>query len=104
MSNFFFSDQSYAFEPVIKDLDQTIVENDLKVFRKKILEVIHEQIKQKDLSRSEVALATRNSSSVIGPIIKGNIDRVSTDRLLRIARRLGLKPKVKFDIEGKSKN
>ena len=71
--------------------NESIVENDLGAVRKKIISVILEQIKQKDLSRSEVALATRMASSTVGLIMKGSIDKLSTDRLLRIARRLGLK-------------
>ena len=96
MKNFFFSDQTYAYEPVIRDFDKTVVEKDLKAVREKILDTIQAQIKQKDLSRSEVALAARISSSVASPILKGNIERVSTDRLLRIARRLGLKATIKL--------
>ena len=100
MSNFFFAEQSYNYEPVIKTLDTRVVEKDLDSVRQKILAVIREQIKQKDLSRSEVAFATRMSSSTVGSIMKGNIDKVSTDRLLRIARRLGLRcSNLKFVVE-----
>lgn len=76
---------------MIETLDKATVEKDLTAVRKKILSVILEQIKHKDLSRSEVAFATKMSSSAVGPIMKGCMDKVSTDRLLRIARRLGIK-------------
>jgi predicted XRE-type DNA-binding protein len=100
MTNFFFAEQSYSYEPVIKTLDTGVVEKDLDSVRQKILTVIREQIKQKDFSRSEVAFATRMSSSTVGSIMKGNIDKVSTDRLLRIARRLGLRcSNLKFVVE-----
>jgi len=99
VSNFFFFESQFKYEPVIKQVDPAVANADMGSLRKKILNIIKQQVDQKDLSRSEVAFATRMSSAAIGPILNGNIEKVSTDRLLRMARMLGLKPKIKFSVE-----
>jgi predicted XRE-type DNA-binding protein len=96
MSNFFSFDSGYHYEPVIKQLDQKIIENDLSLLRRKIMESIKQIIDQKDLSRAELAMVARINRPVAGQIHRGSADKISTDRLLRIARRLGLKAKISF--------
>jgi transcriptional regulator with XRE-family HTH domain len=54
---------------------------------------------QKDLSRAELAMAGRVSRAIAGQIHRGNSDKISTERLLQIARRLGLKPKITFSAD-----
>lgn len=71
----------------------------MEIFRRKIMDSIKQVVNQKDLSRSEFSMATRVSRATAGQIFRGNCEKVSTDRLLRIARRLGLKAKVKFEVE-----
>jgi predicted XRE-type DNA-binding protein len=58
------------------------------------MESIKQIIDQKDLSRAELAMAGRISRAIAGQIHRGNADKISTDRLLRISRRLGLKAKI----------
>jgi predicted XRE-type DNA-binding protein len=96
MSNFFSFDSGYQYEPVIKHLDQKIIDNDLSHLRRKIMESIKQIIDQKDLSRAELAMAARINRPVAGQIHRGSGEKISTDRLLRIARRLGLKAKISF--------
>ena len=99
MSNFFSFDSSYRYEPVLRQLDQKLIDKDMEIFRRKIMESIKQIVDQKDLSRSEIAMAIRASRAIAGQIFRGNCEKVSTDRLLRIARRLGLKAKLKFEVE-----
>ena len=99
MSNFFSFDSSYQYEPVMRPLDQKIIDREMDAVRKKIMESIKQIIDQKDLSRSEIAMTTRTSRAIAGQIFRGDCEKVSTDRLLRIARRLGLKAKIKFEVE-----
>lgn len=99
MSNFFSFDSSYRYEPVIRQLDQKLIDKDMEIFRRKIMESIKQIVDQKDLSRSEIAMAIRASRAIAGQIFRGNCEKISTDRLLRIARRLGLKAKLKFEVE-----
>jgi len=99
MSNFFSFDSSYQYEPVMRPLDQKVIDREMDAVRKKIMESIKQIIDQKDLSRSEIAMTTRTSRAIAGQIFRGDCDKVSTDRLLRIARRLGLKAKIKFEVE-----
>ena len=98
-NNFFNFDSTYQYEPVIKQLDEKIVSKDIETFRIKVLEFINQVTSQLELSKSELALAARISPQIAGKILKNNIDKISTDRLLKIARRLGLKPKIKFIAE-----
>ena len=99
MSNFFSFDSSYRYEPVMRQLDQKLIDKDMEAFRKKIMESIKQIVDQKDLSRSEIAMAARTSRAIAGQIFRGSCEKVSTDRLLRIARQMGLKAKLKFDVE-----
>jgi predicted XRE-type DNA-binding protein len=99
MSNFFSFDSSYQYEPVMRPLDQKVIDREMDAVRKKIMESIKQIIDQKDLSRSEIAMTTRTSRAIAGQIFRGDCEKVSTDRLLRIARRLGLKAKIKFEVE-----
>jgi predicted XRE-type DNA-binding protein len=99
MSNFFSFDSSYQYEPIIKQLDPKVVDKDMDSCRQKIMDAIKQVVDQKDLSRSELALAARISRAIAGQVYRGNADKISTDRLMRIARRLGLKAKVKFVAE-----
>lgn len=96
MSNFFSFDSGYHYEPVIRQLDPKLVEKDIADLRRKTMESIKQIIDQKDLSRAELAMAARVSRAIAGQIHRGNSDKISTDRLLRIARRLGLKAKLAF--------
>jgi len=99
MSNFFSFDSSYQYEPVMRPLDQKVIDREMDAVRKKIMESIKQIIDQKELSRSEIAMTTRTSRAIAGQIFRGDCEKVSTDRLLRIARRLGLKAKIKFEVE-----
>ena len=99
MSNFFFSESEYSFAPVIKSVDKSIVERDLLLLREKIVDYIKQQIEQKELSKSEISFATRMPRPLVSLILKGRIEKISTDRLLRVARSLGLKPQIKFKAE-----
>ena len=99
MSNFFSFDSSYQYEPVMRPLDQKVIDREMDAVRKKIMESIKQIIDQKDLSRSEIAMTTRTSRAIAGQIFRGDCEKVSTDRLLRIARRLGLRAKIKFEVE-----
>ncbi len=99
MSNFFSFDSSYRYEPVLRQIEQAVIDKDLAIFRRKVMESIKQIVDQKDLSRAEIALTTRTSRSIAGQIFRGNCEKISTDRLLRIARRLGLKARLKFEVE-----
>jgi predicted XRE-type DNA-binding protein len=99
MSNFFSFDSSYQYEPVMRPLDQKVIDREMDAIRKKIMESIKQIIDQKELSRSEIAMTTRTSRAIAGQIFRGDCEKISTDRLLRIARRLGLKAKIKFEVE-----
>ena len=96
MANFFSFDSNYQYEPIIKSIDPSVVEKDIEVLRRKIIEGIRLVVNQKDLSRAELALAARICRPTVGKILSGNPEKISTDRLLRVARRLGLKAKIKF--------
>lgn len=96
MSNFFSFDSSYRYEPIFKQLDPKVIEKDLSHLRRKIMDSIKQVVDQKDLSRAELAMSARVSRAIAGQIHRGNSDKISTDRLLRIARRLGLKVKITF--------
>ena len=98
-NNFFNFDSTYQYEPVIKQLDEKVVSMDIENFRIKVLEYIGQIVKQQDLSKSELSLAARVPAQIAGKVLKSNIDKISTDRLLKIARRLGLKPKITFTAE-----
>lgn len=98
-TNFFNFDSTYQYEPVIKQLDEKIVIKDVEVFRKKVLEFIIQIASQQELSKSELSLAARIPPQIAGKILKNNIDKISTDRMLKIARRLGLRPKITFTTE-----
>jgi predicted XRE-type DNA-binding protein len=63
---------------------------------RKIMDSIKQIIDQKDLSRAELAMSARMSRAIAGQIHRGNSDKIVTDRLLRIARRVGLKAKITF--------
>ena len=99
MSNFFSFDSSYQYEPVMRPLDPKVIDREMEALRKKIMESIKQIVDQKELSRSEIAMAARISPAIAGQIFRGDCAKVSTDRLLRIARRMGLKPKLKFEAE-----
>ena len=45
------------------------------------------------------AMVARISRAIAGQIFRGDCEKVSTDRLLRIARWMGLKAKLKFEVE-----
>ena len=96
MTNFFSFDSTYSYEPVVKPIDPKLVERDLANFRRKILEGIKVVIDQNDLARSELSLTARICQVTAGKIYRGDLEKISTDRLLRVARRLGLKARVKF--------
>ena len=103
MPNFFSMDSTYQFEPLVKPVDPVVVEKDLHNLRFKILESIREVTTQKDFSRSELALVARVPQPLSGKILRGNIEKVSTDRLLRIARRLGLRARLRLNMEVENK-
>jgi predicted XRE-type DNA-binding protein len=88
MSNFFSFDSGYQYEPVVKQLDQKIIDNDLSHLRRKILESIKQIVDQKDLSRAELAMAARINRPVAGQIHRGSTEKISTDRLLMFVRNL----------------
>jgi predicted XRE-type DNA-binding protein len=96
MDNPFFYESNFRLDPIIKPVDAAVVEKDIESLRQKILECIREQVVQKDLDRREMAMVTRMTRSVLGPIVRGQIDKVSTDRLLRVAGRLGIRAKIKL--------
>ena len=98
-NNFFNFDSTYQYEPVIKQLDEKTVSKDIDAFRRKVLEFINQVTSQQEISKSELSLAARIPPQIAGQILKNNIDKISTDRLLKIARRIGLKPKISFTAE-----
>ena len=98
-NNFFNFDSSYQYEPIIKQIDEKLVTKDVHQVRLKILEYINQVVRQQELSRAELATSARIASQVAGKLLRNDMEKISTDRLLKVARRLGLKPKIKFEIE-----
>jgi len=47
MSNFFSFDSSYQYEPVMRPLDQKVIDREMDAVRKKIMESIKQIIDQK---------------------------------------------------------
>lgn len=99
MTNPFFFESNFNYEPLVKPIDEGTVQKDLDTLRQKTIDAIKEQISQKDYSRAEVAMATKLSRASISTILASNGHKVSTHRLLLVARRLGLKPLLKFKVE-----
>ena len=50
MTNPFFFEPNFTYEPAVKQIDDAVVERDLTDLRRKIVEAIKDQITQKDLS------------------------------------------------------
>lgn len=59
--------------------------------RIKLCFAIKNTIEEKSLSHAEAALMAKTPRTSITAIVNGNLDRVSMDRLVNIAQRLGLR-------------
>lgn len=67
----------------------------LETTRKKIAERIAHVIKRNEMTHAVAAEVTGFGRTVITAVVGGNIDKISTDRLLKIAERLDLKIQIK---------
>ena len=80
----------------MRPLHPKVIDRNRDAFQNKFLEPIKQTIDQKDLSRSKIAIVMRIDSAIAGEILRGDCEKVSTDRLFTIARRMGLKTKLKI--------
>jgi predicted XRE-type DNA-binding protein len=64
--------------------------------RQKIVSAIQTTVKQRRMTHTEASFEARMGRTVITNILNGNLQKISTDRLLRIAYRLSLKIELKI--------
>jgi len=57
---------------------------------------IQEVVKQRRITHTAASFETRVGRTVITAVLNGNLNKISTDRLLRIASRLGLRAEAKI--------
>ena len=74
--------------------DKIATEKQLLRTRNKIASAIREHMKNQDMTTTETASATQMARCCIAKIVKGDLSKISLDRLLRIALRLGLEVKI----------
>ena len=62
--------------------------------RNKVAGAIREHMKEKDMTTTETASATKMARCCIAKIVKGDLRKISLDRLMRITYRLGIDTKI----------
>lgn len=63
--------------------------------RLELAKAIRKAIEKKDLTHAEASEKTHVGRTVITAIMNGNLDKISTDRLIDIAQSLGLRLQLK---------
>lgn len=74
--------------------DPIITEKLLIRARNKIASAIREHMKNQDMTTTETASATKISRCCIAKIVKGDLKKISLDRLMKTAHRLGVEIKI----------
>ncbi|MEQ1663810.1 MAG: XRE family transcriptional regulator [Bdellovibrionales bacterium] len=60
-----------------------------------LVKAIRRAIEKKDLTHAQAAAKTGMGRTVITAIMNGNLDKISTDRLIDVAQAMGLKLQLK---------
>lgn len=76
--------------------DKVATEKQLTKLRNKVASFIREHMKNQDMTTTEAASATQMARCCIAQIVKGDLRKISLDRLVRTALRLGLDLKLVF--------
>ena len=80
-------------------VDPAETEKARTALRQTLVSAIQGVVSQRRLTHTEASFETRIGRTVITAVLNGNLNKISTDRLLRIANRLGLKVELKISIE-----
>ena len=62
--------------------------------RNKVASAIREHMKTQDITTTETASATKMARCCIAKIVKGDLKKISLDRLMKTALRLGIEIKI----------
>ena len=60
-----------------------------------LVKAIRKAIEKKNMTHAQAAIKTGMGRTVITAIMNGNLDKISTDRLIDVAQSLGLKLHIK---------
>ena len=74
--------------------NQKETESKLKRIRNKIASMIRDHMQDQDMTTTETATATKMARCCIAKIVKNDLSKISLDRLLRTALRLGIELKL----------
>ena len=74
--------------------DPAATRKQLYRLRNKVASSIREHMKNQDMTTTETASATKMARCCIAQIAKGDLQKISMDRLLKVALRLGLQIKI----------
>ena len=74
--------------------NQKVTENKLKKIRNKIASMIRDHMQDQDMTTTETATSTKMARCCIAKIVKNDLSKISLDRLIKTALRLGLDLKL----------
>ena len=74
--------------------NQKVTENKLKRIRSKIASMIRDHMQDQDMTTTETATSTKMARCCIAKIVKNDLSKISLDRLIKTALRLGLDLKL----------
>ena len=64
--------------------------------RKNLVSAIKQRVQLRNMSHTEASFEARVGRTVITAILNNNLEKISTDRLIRIAHRIGLKLELRI--------
>jgi predicted XRE-type DNA-binding protein len=76
-------------------LPESDVERCRAAVRQNLVTAIRRVVEARKMSHSEASFEARVGRTVITAILNDNLEKISTDRLIRIVHRLGLRVEVK---------
>lgn len=92
--------QPFQFAPPRNPMiDPAAADKARAALREILVTRIRDVVKQRRMTHTAASFDTRVGRTVITAILNGNLNKISTDRLLRIAYRLGLKIELKVSLE-----
>lgn len=78
-----------------KPVTESETENARSAIRQKLVAAIQEVVSERRITHTEASFESRVGRTVMTAILNNNLSKISTDRLIRIAHRLGLKIELK---------
>ena len=95
--------QTYSLQSTPSCPRKSVTESETEVVRATVrdglVSAIQRTVSERRMTHTQASFESRVGRTVMTAILNGNLRKISTDRLLRIAHRLGLKIELKISHE-----